>query len=176
MTPDPGGPLSPPAETRPGGPVARAIALLFDMVGALTMLAITVLMMALIVARYANISVIGIFEIISLFAIYCYMVGAVIASRRGEHLRVDWLETQLKSPRLLAWQALAIAVCSAVTMAIFVYWSYRMMKWGFARPNFTPKFRIPMYVPQTALVIGSLGCLAYALRDILRALSRLRRA
>lgn len=157
-----------------GGMLARAVALAFDVVAALALLAVTVLMMVLIVARYANIPIIGVFEIISLFAIYTYMLGAVIASRRGEHLRVDWLEHHLQGSRLLVWQRLAVAVCSAVAMALFVYWSYRMLKWGFARPNFTPQFRIPMWVPQTALVIGSLGCLAYALRDIWRAVADMR--
>lgn len=147
------------------GKVAAGV---IDTLAAIAMGVVVALMVFLIVARFANISVVGIFEIVSLFAMVSYMLGAAIASRRHQHLVVDWLDAKLTDPRQRAIQQLAVALCSAVAMAMFAYWSYRMLAWGMKRPQFTPSFGIPMWLPQTTLMVGSVCCLLYALRDAVK--------
>lgn len=149
--------------------IAQVAAGVFDTLAAIATAVLTLLMVWLVIARYLNIPVIGIFEIVGIFAMASYMLGAAIASRRGTHLVVDWLEQRLTDPRARALQQLAVGLLMVLATGLFVYWSYRMMLWGLKRPQATPAFRIPMWVPQLPLLVGSLGCLAYALRDTLRA-------
>lgn len=152
----------------------KVVAGVFDTLAAIAMAVVVGLMVFLIFARFANISVVGIFEIISLFAMASYMLGSAIASRRHQHLVVDWLNEKLTDPRKRALQQLVVGLASALAMALFTYWTYRMLAWGMKRPQFTPSFGIPIWVPQLSLVVGSVGCLSYALRDVVNSLIALR--
>lgn len=153
------------------GKVAAGV---LDTLAAIAMAVVVALMVFLIFARFANISVVGIFEIVSLFAMASYMLGAAVASRRHQHLVVDWLNEKLTDPRKRAIQQLVVALCSAVAMAMFAYWSYRMLAWGMKRPQFTPSFGVPMWLPQLSLMVGSVCCLIYALRDAVHSAAAIR--
>ena len=45
-----------------------------------------------------------------------------------------------------------------------------MLAWGIARPQLSPAYRIPVWVAQVPIAVAAMGCLVYALRDLLRAL------
>lgn len=133
------------------------------------------LMAFLVIARYVlEISVVGLHELIMLAAVMLYMVGAVIASRKREHLTVDWVASQITDPRRKAWHDLLIAVLTVVITIFFIIWAYYMFTWGMKRPQTTPAFQIPLWVPQLAIGLAAVGCFCYGLRDILSALKRLR--
>lgn len=154
--------------------MARLAAGVLDTLAAVAMAVVVALMVFLIFARFANISVVGIFEIIGLFALASYMFGAVTASRRHQHLVVDWLNEKLTDPRKRAIQQLVVASLTVLATGLFAYWTFRMLAWGVKRPQFTPSFGIPIWVPQLSLVVGSVGCMIYALRDTVNSLILLR--
>lgn len=147
-----------------------------DTLAAIAMAVVVALMVFLIFARFANISIVGIFEIIGLFAMASYMFGAATASRRHQHLVVDWLSEKLVDPRKRAVQQLVVGLCTVLATGLFSYWTYRMLAWGVQRPQFTPSFGIPMWVPQMSLIVGSVGCLIYAVRDTINSLIALLRS
>lgn len=155
-------------------PVGETLASVLDALAILATLAVALLTLFIVVARFTEISVVGIYEIILLAAVLMYMLGAVIAARQSSHLRVDWLDSRLTSPGLQAAQKLAIALVTLITTAFFVYWTYRMFAWGLVRPLRTPAYGIPLWIPQAAFLVGSLGCFLFALRDTITALAALR--
>ena len=54
------------------------------------------LMLFLVLGRYVfGWSVVGTLELVMLFGMWLYMMGALIASRKNEHLVVDFLEREL---------------------------------------------------------------------------------
>lgn len=114
-------------------------------------------------------------ELSLLAAIFLYMCGGVIASRNRGHLTVDFLAQTLKSDRAKAVHAVILSGLTLVICIFFLLWSYRMFAWGYERPQTTPILRIPLWMPQLSILIGSAGCFAYALRDLLAALFSLRR-
>lgn len=133
------------------------------------------LMLFLILARYVfGWSLVGTLELVMLAGMWLYMTGALIASRRREHLVVDFLELQLHDARLKALHKTLVAVIVAVISACFVYWAQRMLAWGVQRPQHTPELSIPLWVSQAAIMVASVGCFAYALRDICQGLTELR--
>lgn len=150
----------------------RLLAGAVDALAILATLAVVALTFFIVIARFTELAVVGIHEIILLAAVLMYMLGAVMASRNGSHLRVDWLDSRLTSPGARAIQRLAIALVTLITTSFFVYWTYRMFAWGLVRPQHTPAYGIPLYVPQAAFLIGSVGCFLCALRDTITALTR----
>jgi TRAP-type C4-dicarboxylate transport system permease small subunit len=114
-------------------------------------------------------------ELSLLAAIFLYMCGAVIASRKQGHLTVDFVAQSLKTDRAKAVHATIIAALTLVICVFFLVWSYRMFAWGYQRPQTTPILRLPLWIPQLSILIGAVGCFAYALRDLLAAVFSLRR-
>jgi TRAP-type C4-dicarboxylate transport system permease small subunit len=151
------------------------VAAALDAVAIVCSILVTGLMVFLVVARYLlGLSVVGLHELILLFAVALYMGGALIASRRREHLTVDWLAQRLTSPRAQGWHALFVALVTAVCCAFFIVWTYHMFAWGLKRPQTTPGLGIPLWIPQLAILAAALGCSAYAVRDIRDALRLIR--
>lgn len=159
------------------GRIGTVIAGTLNVLAVISSIAVTGLMFFLVVARYLlGLPVIGLLELIMLAAVALYMTGALIASRNREHLTVDWLAERIRDPRKKAAHDLLIAALTVVVTIFFVVWAYRMFSWGFERPQVTPAYRIPIYVPQFAIGVAAVGCLCYALRDLIQALKRLKAA
>jgi TRAP-type C4-dicarboxylate transport system permease small subunit len=151
--------------------VGDRIATALDAVAIACSVLVTGLMVFLVIARYLlGLSVVGLHELILLFAVMLYMSGALIASRRGEHLTVDWLAQRLETgdagPKAQAAHALFVALVTLVVALFFVAWTYWMFAWGMKRPQTTPGLGIPLWAPQLAILAASVGCTAYALRDV----------
>ncbi|RJE82080.1 TRAP transporter small permease [Paracoccus onubensis] len=155
-----------------GGIIAFAL----DFLAVVSAAVLTGMMAFLVVARYLlGMSVVGLHELIMLSAVALYMTGAVIASRKGEHLTVDWIAGNITSPRKKALHDLLIAVLTTIITIFFIVWAYHMFSWGIQRPQMTPALRIPLWIPQLAIGLAALGCFCYGLRDILDAIRRYRR-
>lgn len=146
-----------------------------DVVAVVATIAVAGLMLFLVVARYVlGLSIVGLHELILIASLLLYMTGALIASRRGEHLTVDWLEARLRSSRARAVHDGFVALVTVVVAGFFLVWSGHMIAWGLERPQATPAYRIPVWITQVPILVAALGCLAYALRDLARALRALR--
>lgn len=140
----------------------------------LSSLVVVGLMLFLVLSRYVfGWSIVGLLEVIMLFGMWLYMVGGLIASRKREHLVVDFLQQQIVDRR---WRELHRLLISTVTLGIcifFVILSYRMLKWGLHRPQHTPGLSIPLWLPQSSIMFASVGCALYALRDVIQSVASL---
>ncbi len=162
-----------PAEgsARPPGDRGGAVAAALDAVAIVASVAVTGLMLFLVIARYVlELSIVGLHEPILMAALALYMTGALIASRRQRHLAVDWLGARLTSPGARRAHAAAVAAVTIVVCVFFCWWSYRMLAWGIARPQLSPAWRIPVWIAQIPIAVAAVGCLAYAVRDLVAAL------
>lgn len=141
---------------------------LLDLVTFTASLLVVGLMIFLILARYVfGWSLIGTLELVMLAGMWLYMTGAVIASRRNEHLVVDFLELQIRDLRTLALHKVLVSLIVSGISACFVYWAWSMLSWGLVRPQRTPELAIPLWVSQAAIMVASIGCFCYALRDVI---------
>ena len=149
---------------------ARWVARTLDLVAIAASVAVAGLMLFLVVARYVlGLSIVGLHELILASALLLYMTGALIASRRREHLTVDWLAGRLTAPRARALHGCLVAAVTVVVAGFFVVWSWDMIAWGLERPQATPAYRIPVWTLQLPILVAAVGCLLYALRDLLDA-------
>jgi TRAP-type transport system small permease protein len=133
----------------------------------LTNLAVTVLILFLVLARFVlGWSVVGVLELATLSAMWLYMCGAVIAARNRQHLVVDFLSKSLKSPRTKALHDLAVSAIMVVLSIFFIGLARDMVNWSIARPQTTAALSLPLMIPQSAIVLASGLFLIYALRDL----------
>lgn len=138
-------------------------------------LSIVALMVFLILSRYVfGWSVVGVLEVIMIFGIWLYMIGSLIASKQDEHLVVDLAALSIKSARAKAIHQLIVYSITAVICAFFILWSYKMLAWGFKRPQVTPGLSIPLWIPQSAIMVSAIGSFIYAVRNILRHIKTIR--
>lgn len=148
-----------------------------DAVAIAASLLVTGLLFVLVLARYVfgwNFS--EAHDLSLLAAMFLYMTGALIASRRLEHLTVDFLPSQISRARAKAIHRAVVATITAIICAFFIYWAYRMFAWGLMRPQTTPALRLPLWIPQASIMLAAVGCFAYALRDLIAGLKDVRRS
>lgn len=155
--------------------IGKGVAVTLDIASIVMSLGLLAFILALVLTRYVlGWSVIGLHELALLAAMWLYMVGGVIASRRNEHLMVDFLHQRMTNPRTKAWHSVLVSAISVVILCLFVYWAYRLMAWGIRLPQTTSALNISLLIPESAIMFGSLGCLIYAVRDLVVGVSALR--
>ncbi len=141
---------------------------LFELIVILSSATVAGLVFFQVITRYLlEWSIVGLDELALISAMWLYMVGSLIASRRAEHLVVDFLPQQIKSPLLLKIHQRVIAIIMIGTSLFFVYLAWRMLSFTIRRPQYTPGLDIPELVPLAAIALASVGCFIYALRDLI---------
>lgn len=130
---------------------------------------VTLALVALVICRFFfNYALLGMHEASLLAAIWLYMAGAVLASRRNEHLVVDFLATSLQSPRVKAIHSLVVAALTLVIAGFFALWVWKMLAWGMKRPQTIPVLDLPLWSAQASFALAALSAILYALRDLVR--------
>ena len=149
------------------------IARMLDVLAVMASLVVTYLMVAQVITRYVLGLSVELLEPIMVAAVLLYMVGAMIASRNREHLTVDWLAATIRPPRGKAAHEALIAILTIIMTIFFSVWAFRMFSWGLQRPQVTPFYRIPLIIPQLSIGLAAIGCLGYAIRDLIGAVRRM---
>lgn len=148
----------------------RALAWVLHLIVLATSAVVTLALVGLVISRFFfGYSLVGMHEASLLAAVWLYMAGAVLASRRNEHLVVDFLATSLSSARAKALHNLVVAVLTLIIAGFFTHWVWKMLAWGMKRPQTIPVLDIPLVWAQAPLALAALCAMIYALRDIARA-------
>jgi TRAP-type C4-dicarboxylate transport system permease small subunit len=133
------------------------------------------LMVFLVIARYLlGLSIVGLHELILLFVLQLYMVGALIAAQRKSQVTVDWLSQRFAGGGASAWHNAIVAAITLSATVFFIVWAWWMMSWGIERPQTTPTLGLPLWLSQASIVFCAFGCAGFALRDLVQAIIRLR--
>lgn len=150
----------------------RRVGWLLEAAAFVASLLVVGLMLFLVLARYVfGWSIVGLLELIMLFGMWLYMLGALIASRRNEHLVVDFIELQITDRRIQLLNKALISLITFLICLFFVVLAWRMLAWGMRRPQSTPGMGIPLWLPQASIMLAAVGCSCYALRDLICALA-----
>lgn len=137
-----------------------------DIIIVVSSIMIIFLMLFLVLTRYVfGWSVIGIHEVALVFAMWLYMTGSLTASRRSEHLVVDFLSQKITSPRVRLIHQRVVAFIMIITCLFFAVWAWKLLGWSLKRPQTTPGLSIPLLIPQSAIMVACIGSLVYAIRD-----------
>lgn len=130
---------------------------------------ITLALTALVVCRYGfGISLMSAHEASLFAAMWLYMCGAMLASRRSEHLVVDILASNIEG-RIKQFHQLLISVLTVVISCFFILWVWKMMAWGIKRPQTIPVLNLPLWTAQAPIALAALAVFLYGVRDVIRA-------
>lgn len=148
----------------------RILAGVLHLIVLTTSAVVTLTLAGLVISRFFfGYSLVGMHEASLLAAVWLYMAGAVLASRRNEHLVVDFLASSLTSKRVKALHSLLISVLTLIIAGFFALWVWKMLAWGLKRPQTIPVLDIPLVAAQAPLALAAFCAIIYALRDIARA-------
>lgn len=160
---------------RPGA-IDKTIESLLGAVAIITAVMVVGLMIFLVIARYLlGLSIVGLHELILLFALQLYMVGALIAAQRRSQVTVDWLTQRFAGHGAGEWHDAVVAAITLCATLFFVVWAWWMLSWGVQRPQTTPTLGLPLWLSQASILFCAFGCACFASRDLLRAIARLRK-
>lgn len=130
---------------------------------------VTLALTALVICRYGfGISLMSAHEASLFAAMWLYMCGAVLASRRSEHLVVDILASNLEG-QMKRLHQLLISVLTVVISCFFILWVWKMLAWGIKRPQTIPVLNLPLWMAQAPIALAALAALLYGGRDVIRA-------
>ena len=155
--------------------IEKKIEAVLGAIAIITSVMVVGLMVFLVIARYLlGLSIVGLHELILLFTLQLYMVGALIAAQRRTQVTVDWLTQRFAGGSAGEWHDAFVAAITLSATVFFVVWAYWMLSWGIQRPQTTPTLGLPLWLSQASILFCAVGCAGFALRDLVQAIARLR--
>ncbi len=155
--------------------IEKTIEAVLDAIAIITSVMVVGLMVFLVIARYLlGLSIVGLHELILLFTLQLYMVGALIAAQRRTQVTVDWLTQRFAGGGAGEWHKAIVAAITLSATVFFIVWAYWMLSWGIQRPQTTPALGLPLWLSQASIVFCAIGCAGFALRDLVQAIIKLR--
>lgn len=108
----------------------------------------------------------GLEEIMLLAIMWFYMMGAVLASREGSHLRADFVDVMTENRAIRHGAAVIATIVSIFAALAFCYWATDFLSFSMSRGQTTPVFAIPFWVSQLSVLIAAILMTAYLIRDL----------
>lgn len=141
-----------------------------------TSLSVVLLMTIVVILRYIlKIDLFGVEDFLVIGSIWLYFIGGSHGSYDESHIRADILEVYFKGTRVYDVINVIASIITVVVAIVFTRWALDLLIWGIVKGGTSPAWKIPQYVPQSALLIGfflmSLYFVIYLLRDAKQMLS-----
>lgn len=112
--------------------------------------------------------VFGLEELVLMSAMWLYMLGAVLAAKDRSHLTADFVSVVMKNEKWKAFIAVVATAISLVMASYFTTWSYSLFEWAVNKAQITPVLKLPWYISQSSLFIGSIALVFYLIRDLIQ--------
>lgn len=110
--------------------------------------------------------VFGLEEIMLLAIMWFYMLGAILASRDGSHLKADFVDVMTENAGIRRAAAIASTIVSIFAALAFCYWASDFIAFGLSRGQETPVFGLPFWVSQISLLVAAVSLTLYLVRDL----------
>lgn len=131
-------------------------------------LGVALLLVVGIVARsILGTPIFGLEEIMLLAIMWFYMMGAVLASREGSHLKADLIDVLTDDPAIHRIVGIIATVISIFASLAFCYWAMDFLAFSVSRWQTTPVFKIPFWVSQISILLAAVLLTAYLIRDLI---------
>lgn len=135
------------------------------------------LMTLVVILRYIfKTDLYGIEELVVIAAFWLYFIGASYGSYEKTHITADILTIYLKKDRVKALINIIALVISAGVALVFAYWAFGLLIWGLVMKGKSPAWGIPMYIPQSSILVGfalmSFYFLAHLMGDLKKFFSK----
>lgn len=117
----------------------------------------------------------GLEELIIIPAFWMYFIGAAYATQNKEHITADIVSVYIKSERIHLWLGLVVSLINFGLISIFAYWSLQFIQWSINSGARANVWDYPLYVPQSAILVGFVLMTFYTLLQVLKKINELYR-
>ncbi len=118
-------------------------------------LAIMIIVVASFLSRYLfAIDFYGVEEILLIFAFWLYFIGAAFGSYEKSHIEADFIQAIFGDTFITRKISFIRDVVEILVLLVLTYWSFLLIQFSIERWPITPGWKIPLVVPQMAIVIG----------------------
>ncbi|WP_418138964.1 TRAP transporter small permease [Marinomonas sp. RS-M-Aa-14] len=121
-----------------------------------------------LVAPFLTSQYLGWKSLVLISAMWLYLMGAVLAAKDRSHLTADFVSVIFKNKKLIAGMSVLATVISLIMALYFVSWSYELLSWSIKKSQTTPVFKLPWYLSQSSLFVGSVALVFYLIRDFVK--------
>ena len=96
----------------------------------------------------------GIEDFIIVFAYWLYFSGGAYGAFENSHITADILTVYMKNQKMKRGIICFSSLCTVLLSGLFAFWGWQMFAWQLDKGGATPVWRIPLYVPQSAITLG----------------------
>jgi len=121
----------------------------------MTTLAVTFIMVIAVVFRYViKTDLFGSEEIVAIIAAWMYFMGSAYGSYEKSQITADIMTSYVKSEKVKQLIVLISEVLSSVICVLVTYWALQFFLWSLMRMPRSAIFKIPLIIPQGAVLTG----------------------
>jgi TRAP-type C4-dicarboxylate transport system permease small subunit len=118
-------------------------------------LAIMSIVVASFLARYLFAAdFYGAEEFLLIFAFWLYFIGAAYGSYERSHIEADFISAWLGDTPVTRALGYVRDVIEIVVLLVLTYWSFMLIQFAIESWPISPGWKIPLLVPQSAIVVG----------------------
>lgn len=130
---------------------------------------IAVLMVVQVILRYVlKMPLHYIEELLVPPGIWFYILGAIYASKKEEHLNARVIEIFFKKERSVALLRAITAVVTIVVGSWMIYWSWDLCRYSLKIKKISPILRYPMSIIEVSLFVGFVLMLIYTIAELVK--------
>jgi TRAP-type C4-dicarboxylate transport system permease small subunit len=95
-------------------------------------------------------------ELARFASLWMYLIGVVVTSKEGSHLRMGFFETRLSSPKTRAVLEMVNDVIMLVILIIFTWWAIGDIVTSIQRGEASLILRVGMWTVRSSFIVGGL--------------------
>lgn len=133
----------------------RTLVLIKKIVLIICSLAVVLMVVAAFFARYFfSYDLYGIEEFLMVAAFWLYFMGAAYGSYEKSHIEANFVQSIFGDTPVTRAVGHLRDVIELGVLVVLTYWSWLLITFAYVRSSVTPGWRIPLLVPQSAILVG----------------------
>jgi TRAP-type C4-dicarboxylate transport system permease small subunit len=138
-----------------GGGFGRGLLILQKTLIISCSLLVAIAITASAVLRYVlKLDLYGLEEIVVIFAFWLYFSGAAYGAYEDSHIAAGIVDVYVKNDRIRTLLNSFSYLVTTLLTYLFTYWAFQMLSWTIGKHGATPVWRIPLAIPQGAILFG----------------------
>lgn len=118
-------------------------------------LALMLIVVASFLARYLfSYDLYGAEEFLLIAAFWLYFIGAAFGSYEKSHIEADFIQSMLGDTPVTRVLGYLRDVIELGVLVVLTYWSWLLISFSIERWPISPGWKIPLVVPQSAILVG----------------------
>lgn len=135
-------------------------------------LAIMLIVVASFLARYVfSYDLYGAEEFLLIAAFWLYFIGAAFGSYEKSHIEADFIQSIVGDTIVTRFLGYLRDVIELGVLVVLTYWSWLLIAFSIERWPVTPGWKIPLVVPQSAILVGFILMTLHAAIHLIRRLT-----